>query len=284
MAERPEALARLADKLVLAACIVLSIWMMTWDEQTRVERGSAWAHRLTTPVEWATQAFTDLTALRRENEELRAEIEAVRMDLGYLEAVRERMQDLEARAGFYERDRGRLVPATVLELIVSRVPVQAKIRTFTDDSLQVWMPVVNEHGLVGRIRQVLAPDLALVQLLTEEDSRISVEVARTGVTGLLRYDGRRFFIDHVPQGEPVAIGDPVMSSGLGGTVPRGLNIGTVADVRSEPSELFQQVELETPVRFSAIRRVFVITDDGPWYSRENDLAPVAADSAGGPDR
>ena len=38
MAERPEALARLADKLVLGLCAVLAIWMMTWDEQTRVER------------------------------------------------------------------------------------------------------------------------------------------------------------------------------------------------------------------------------------------------------
>lgn len=281
MAERPEALARLADKLVLAVCIVLSVWMMTWDEQTRVERASAWAHRLTTPVEWATRAFADLTALRRENEDLRAELTALRMDLDYVENVRGRMEELESQAGFYERDRGRLVPATVLELIVSRVPVQAKIRTFSDDSLRVWMPVVNERGLVGRIRQVLGPDEALVQLLTEEESRISVEVARTGVTGLLRYDGRHFLIDHVPQGEPVAIGDPVISSGLGGTVPRGLKIGTVKDVRADSSELFQEVEVDSPVRFSAIRRVFVITDDGPWYSAENDLGPSAADSVSG---
>jgi rod shape-determining protein MreC len=135
------------------------------------------------------------------------------------------------------------------------------------------MPVVNEHGLVGRIRQVLGPDEALVQLLTEEDSRISVEVPRTGVTGLLRYDGRKFYLDHVPQGEPVQVGDPVMSSGLGQTVPRGLNIGTVKSVEPMPSELFQEIVIETEVRFSTIRRVFVITDDGPWFSSENDFAP-----------
>ena len=273
MAERPEALARVADKLVLMLCVVLSVWMMSWDEQTRVERGSAWAHRLTTPMEWTTQVFADLSAMKRENEDLRAEIVALRLDYDYMATIRTRADELESRAGFYERDRGRLVPATVLELIVSRVPVQAKIRTFSDDSLRVWMPVVNERGLIGRIRQVLGPDEALVQLLTEEDSRISVEVARTGVTGLLRYDGRRFHIDHIPQGEPVAVGDPIMSSGLGRTVPRGLTIGTVKSVRAVPSELFQQVEVETEVRFSAIRRVFVITDDGPWYSSENDFAP-----------
>jgi rod shape-determining protein MreC len=273
MAERPEALARLADKLVLAVCAVLAVWMMSWDEQVRVERGSAWAHRLTSPFEWATQVFSDFGAMRTENEQLRAEIQALRMDLEYLASVRARLDEMESRAGFYERDRGRLVPASVLELIVSRVPVQAKIRIFSDDSLRVWMPVVNEHGLVGRIRQVLGPDEALVQLLTEEDSRISVEVPRTGVTGLLRYDGRKFYLDHVPQGEPVQVGDPVMSSGLGQTVPRGLNIGTVKSVEPMPSELFQEIVIETEVRFSTIRRVFVITDDGPWFSSENDFAP-----------
>jgi rod shape-determining protein MreC len=247
MAERPEALARLADKLVLAVCAVLAVWMMSWDEQVRVERGSAWAHRLTSPFEWATQVFSDFGAMRTENEQLRAEIQALRMDLEYLASVRARLDEMESRAGFYERDRGRLVPATVLELIVSRVPVQAKIRIFSDDSLRVWMPVVNEHGLVGRIRQVLGPDEALVQLLTEEDSRISVEVPRTGVTGLLRYDGRKFYLDHVPQGEPVQVGDPVMSSGLGQTVPRGLNIGTVKSVEPMPSELFQEIVIETEV-------------------------------------
>jgi rod shape-determining protein MreC len=277
MAERPEALARLADKLVLALCAVLAIWMMTWDEQTRVERGSDWAHRLTTPFESAAEVFSDLRDLRNQNDELRAEISALRIDLQNLETVRARFDELESRAGFYERDRGRLIPATVLELIVSRIPVQAKIRTFSDDTLKAWMPVVNEHGLVGRIRQVLGPDEALIQLLTEEDSRISVEGTRTGVTGLLRYDGRRFFMDHVPQGEPVAVGDPIMTSGLGGTVPRGLNIGTVKAVRSQPTKLFQEVEIETPVRFSAIRRVFVITDDGTWLSSENDFDVPSGD-------
>jgi rod shape-determining protein MreC len=92
-------------------------------------------------------------------------------------------------------------------------------------------------------------------------------VVRTGVTGLLRYDGRRFFVDHVPQGESVMVGDEMFTSGLGGTVPRGIPVGSVVAVRSSPSELFQAVELESPVDFSALRRVYVITRPGPWYAR-----------------
>ena len=276
MAERPQGLQRISDKLVLAVCVLLSTWMMTWDESTRVRRGAAWLHTIVTPIEWADSFTSDLIALQSENAELRARVTALEMDLAHLEHGRLRLEQLEARAGFYERSRGRLAPADVLELIVARTPVQAKIRTYGDDSLKTWMPVISEDGLVGRIRQVLDDDLALVQLLTEEDSRISVEVVRTGVTGLLRFDGRGFHMDHVPQGDPIRGGDELITSGLGGTVPRGLVVGRVTQVRSSASELFQEVEVEPAVRFSALRRVFVVTRPGPWYADVD--TPASADS------
>ena len=279
MAERPEGLSRVGDKLVLAACVIASVWMMSWDESTRVERGAAWLHRLVTPIEFADRLVDDVIALKAENEELRAQLASLRLDLRQLSYERARLEELETRAGFYQKSRGRLAPAEVLELVVSRIPVQAKIRSFGEDSLEVWSPVVNERGLVGRIRQVIDPQLALVQLLTEEDSRISVEVVRTGVTGLLRYDGRRFFVDHVPQGEPVTGGDAMITSGLGGTVPRGIPVGEVVSVRSSPSELFQQIEVESQVDFSALRRVYVVTRPGPWYAHGNVFSIDPADSA-----
>ena len=49
---RPEGLARVADKLVLGVCVVMSLWLLSLDENTRVQRAAGWAHRLTTPVEW----------------------------------------------------------------------------------------------------------------------------------------------------------------------------------------------------------------------------------------
>lgn len=283
MADRPEGLSRVGDKLVLAACVVLAVWMMSWEESTRVRRGAEWLHRLVTPIEWVDRLVDDVIALKRENEELRGQLAALRLDAQQIEHERARFEELRLRAGFHERNRGRLVPAEVIELVVSRIPVQAKVRSFGGDSLAVWQPVVSERGLVGRVRQVLEPNLALVQLLTEEDSRISVEVVRTGVTGLLRYDGRRFFVDHVPQGEPVVAGDEMITSGLGGTVPRGIAVGAVVAVRSSPSELFQQVEVESRVEFSALRDVYVITRPGPWYARafSADAADSAATDAGG---
>jgi rod shape-determining protein MreC len=282
MARRPEGLARFADKLVLGICLALSIAALVRREDDRVAIGTAWAHRLSTPIESVIDRIDSLRRLRSENEELRTQLAALRMDIQQVLAERARIEELERRAGFFEQTRGLLVPARVIELVVSRLPIQAKIQVAGYDSLRVLQPVVSESGLVGRIRQVLAPDLALVELLTDVDSRISVEDIKTGVVGILRHDGRRFLMDHVPRGEPVEVGDLLHSSGLGGTVPRGIAVGTVAEVSSSPSELFQQIRVEPLVRFSALNEVYVVVRSGPWYTREGFgriEAPAAADSA-----
>ena len=137
MAGIPDGLSRFGDKLVLAACVGGSLWLISLDDTTRIETGVRWAHRLSTPVEWATQWGSDLTRLKSENEQLRTRLAALDLDARHIANERVRIEELERRAGFYETHRGRLLPATVLELVVSRIPVQAKIKSFGADSLAV---------------------------------------------------------------------------------------------------------------------------------------------------
>jgi rod shape-determining protein MreC len=270
MARLPEGLSRFRDQIVLVICVALSLWAISLDNPTRLDVATRLAHRVFTPVEWIARVVDDLGSLRKENEELRGKIAAMELDAVQIGLERRRFEELERRAGFYEQNRGKLAPALVLELTVNRIPVQAKIRIQSDDSLRVWQPVVTENGLVGRVRELLDPKTALVELLTEADARISVESVSSGVTGLLRYNGRIFLMDHVPQGDPIAVGDEIVTSGLGGTVPRGIPVGRVTRAELSKVELFQHVEIEAAVHFSALSQVYVITRPGPWYSRHDD--------------
>lgn len=275
---------RPTDKLVLGACVAISVWMMTWDEPTQLRVAREWAHRITLPLQYGARVVENAVALGRENAELRTRLTALSLDLAQVEAERDRIEELEARAGFHERSRGRLLPATVVEIDVARIPSSAKIAFSAGAELRPLAAVVSERGLVGRISQRVGDDAALVQLLTHEDSRISVEIVRTGVTGLLRYDGRRFHLDNVPRGEPVAVGDRVVSSGLGRTVPRGLPIGEVTAVVDTEDQHFQEVLVRSNVHFTALRRVYVVTREGPWYARGADFssAPFDSGDGGGP--
>jgi rod shape-determining protein MreC len=277
--QRPEGLARNSDRIVLVLCVVLSLWTMSWDEDLRIERATRWAHWVATPVENVFQFVSDLKDLRAENDELRTRLASLRVDAAYVEARRDRIEELERRAGFYERHRGQLRPATVIELLDGRIPIQAVIRSEEAGMSDLLTAVVSERGLVGRVSQPLSPTTARVQLLTSEESRISVEVIASGAQGILAYDGRRFTVLNLPLGSEVNPGDRVFTSGLGQSVPRGIEVGTVSEVGLATAELFLEVLVDPAVKFDALDRVYLVTRPGPWYFRAGDMFEDAQDSS-----
>jgi rod shape-determining protein MreC len=95
---------------------------------------------------------------------------------------------------------------------------------------------------------------------------------------LVAYDGRHFQIQNVPIGSKVSPGDRVFTSGLGQSVPRGIEMGTVSSVELATAELFLAVEMQPAVDFGSLDRVFLVTRPGPWYFRPGDVPGEPADS------
>ena len=93
---------------------------------------------------------------------------------------------------------------------------------------KVGNPVINEHGLVGRIVGV-SPNVSRMLLLTDVASRTPVLVDRTDARALLTGDGsgnpRLEFVRGVGS---IQVGDRILSSGDGGGLPRGVPIGVAA--------------------------------------------------------
>ena len=54
----------------------------------------------------------------------------------------------------------------------------------------------------------------------------------------------------------------VVSSGIGGIYPSGINIGRVVRINYEENELSMEVELEPSIDFSRLEYVFVISSTG----------------------
>lgn len=94
--------------------------------------------------------------------------------------------------------------------------------------VKVGNPVINEHGLVGRIVGT-SPGISRMVLLTDVASRTPVLVDRSDARALLTGDGsgnpRLEFVRGVGS---VQAGDRILSSGDGGGFPRGVPIGVAA--------------------------------------------------------
>lgn len=98
----------------------------------------------------------------------------------------------------------------------------------SEKGVRIGNPVLNEHGLVGRISGVTGGVSRMI-LLTDVASRTPVLIDRTDARALLTGDGsgnpRLEFVRGVGS---VQAGDRVLSSGDGGGLPRGIPIGVVA--------------------------------------------------------
>lgn len=94
--------------------------------------------------------------------------------------------------------------------------------------VKIGNPVINEHGLVGRIVGT-SRGVSRMLLLTDVASRTPVLIDRTDARALLTGDGsdnpRLEFVRGV---DSVQVGDRILSSGDGGGFPRGVPIGVAA--------------------------------------------------------
>jgi len=134
------------------------------------------------------------------------------------------------------------------------------INVGAQQGVAVGMPVVSGGaGLVGRIAEV-GPRTAKVKLLTDPDSSVAVLLQASRVTGLIvgQPDGT-LRMEYIPQEEDIGDDEIVLTSGLGGFLPKGLVVGQVTEVLQEDYELFQAAIVRPALDFSRLELVLVIT-------------------------
>jgi rod shape-determining protein MreC len=128
-----------------------------------------------------------------------------------------------------------------------------------NNGLKTGMPIIISNGiLVGKITDVY-PTNAKVVLISDKNSAVNAEIEDSGAKGIVRgVYGLGLMMDMISQSEEVKEGDTVITSGLGGDMPRGLYIGKVKQARQSSDKLFQQASLISPVDFSSLSVVFVV--------------------------
>ena len=100
------------------------------------------------------------------------------------------------------------------------------------------MAAVNGQGIVGRVIEVGAT-YSKIRTMLNEDMRISVMVERTRdegmLGGLIIEDGQVVGLKlyYLPKDADIAVGDTIVTSGLGGIFPKGLYVGKVIFLADE---------------------------------------------------
>jgi len=129
--------------------------------------------------------------------------------------------------------------------------------------VRVGMSVITDQGYVGRISEV-TESTSKVLLINDPSSAVNAILQSSRLNGVVRgTPSGDLVMDYIPQGEEFSVGEAVLTSGLGGRVPRGIPIGQVVEIRQRDIDVFQQAVVHPTVNFPRLELVMVVTNFDP---------------------
>ena len=199
-----------------------------------------------------TASSKTLSELKRENAQLTAKV----AELSEAQKTAERLQGLVELKSNYN-----------LQSVASRIigsTGDAWSQTVTIDKgstsgFEIGMPVCSSGGVVGQIIEVSATT-STVRLITDERSGISAMIQSTRAQGMLQgqADGS-LRLSYVSADADVAVGDIVITSGLGGSFPKGLPLGTVSSIEKANNAVYYTIVVRSLSSAENNEEVLVVT-------------------------
>ena len=207
-------------------------------------------------------AFRDLRELRERNEELQRLNDALITENVRLKEIEAENATLRDLVNFKQENP---TYATQAAAVIGRDPSLYRqfitINAGRREGLEPGMPVVTTGStLVGRVAEVGLRS-SKVQLLVDSTSAVNVRIQSSRVTGLAEgQPDAELSMTQIPLDATVNVGDIVLTSGLGGNLPRSLIVGQVTGVSRRDIDLFQSARLRPAADLNRLELVLVITD------------------------
>ncbi|MDR1856088.1 MAG: rod shape-determining protein MreC [Desulfovibrio sp.] len=265
--------------LILAGLLlVLFLGMYTWNQRTRTMDGIAinfgmeiagtmlgTIDAIKHSLEEYWDRYFDLVNVRKENEDLRAEVAAIKArlrdnaeDLRELARLRTLLR-VPAMAGWRPLGArvlsGRFGPNAVLETVTINRGYVTGGRPGT--------PLVTQNGLVGRILRA-SPHAATAFLVTDPGSRVAVLAQQSRANGILvgRGTENTLEVNFVRPDDGLTQGEVLLTSGLDGKYPKGIPVARVLTVERSNYTQFLTIEAEPIVDMRQLEEVLLLEPTG----------------------
>ena len=201
------------------------------------------------------------------NRTLRSAVTALALENFRLRALQHENNRLRTLLALKESSRLRLRAVRVIGRRQTALGLTLILDEGAAAGIAPYKALMTRGGLVGRVAWA-GPLYATAQTLLEKDSRVSVLVSRSRVPGILVWAGGSVLeIQDVPQEADVRLQDIVVTSGLGGVLPKGILVGWVVETGTDRRVPLMKVRVEPTVDFSRLEEVFVIERSEPSPDR-----------------
>ncbi len=215
--------------------------------------------------DWFSARFTAIAntnALINENAELKAEVEALKLDnsrIELLETDNERLSgllELAEKYKAYETTGARIIgkdPGNWYDVFI--------IDKGEADGLKQNMVVISDGGLVGRIKECGFNYSQVVSIIDDADA-VSAVSPRTGDSGYVKGELSNkgmCKMELIDISSKIAEGDEITTSRFSSVYPEGISIGRVTSVENASDTSTKTALIEPGVDFKHLDSVLIIT-------------------------
>ena len=250
-------------EIVTLGLVVVSLILLTLPSGRQQAVARRAGDVLLFPLASMRSALSGHLALRTQNLRLREALQEARLEASRAAVARRQNLELRRLLAFRDRQPVRLIPAQVVDRNLGALPTSVVLDIGRERGVTANLPVVTDRGLVGktiaaghgltRVMLYSHPDFSASALLVGGD-HLEYGIVRPSAGALQLF---------LPLRSESAPGDRIVTSGYGGTFPRGIPIGEVAAVEEDQRLGLQRIDRVDPaVELGELTVVFVMLRQG----------------------
>ncbi len=231
------------------------------------------ADRVYSAVSGWIAGYVALRGVREENAHLREEVERLTAERNEALERSNRLDLVERELGLQSRPVWPSIAANVVSREMSVWSRRLIIDRGTLDGVKKDMPVATNSGIVGRVVSV-GPNWAQVQVITDKQAGAGAMLQNSRAMGEMRGLGSdRCELKSISTAQEVQIGEAIITTGLDRIYPKGLLIGTVEQVESDPNSPSLRIIIIPSAKVDRVENVLVLMVE------EKDLKMEEADKS-----
>ncbi|MDR2701884.1 MAG: rod shape-determining protein MreC [Spirochaetaceae bacterium] len=223
-------------------------------------------HKLRAFIFGTVLSIQELAALKEQYEELAERLNRYEQLERSAADIRQENNRLREQLGFSQTLVYRHIAAEIIGRDPENLFSALVVNRGKNDGVANNMPVIAYQDgveiLIGKVVRTARIE-SLMMPLYDSSSYISARLAESRIEGIVEGQGSPDsplllrFVRRRARGE-INIGEPVITSGLGGVYPPGIILGRVSRVLYQDTDMSIEIELESSADFSRLEYVFII--------------------------
>lgn len=233
---------------------LIRVWAI--ESVSPLGRGAAWSIG---GVRGLWNNYVNLRHLREEDDQLRTEVNTLRMRNAELESRAAEADRLAELLGFRDaHNEVQMVAARVIGASPDPSSHMILIDRGSRDNVRRDMGVITPEGVVGKVFAVY-PDTSQVLLLTDKESGVGALLRESRAQGPVRGRGEPLLgLEYISNEVKVEAGEEILTSGQDRIFPKDLPVGLVVQTQADKHGPFQKISVKPTARLDSLEEVLVL--------------------------